>query len=89
MRVLQVMQSTVKQGVGKSGKPYKALVVKGAVIDTATSEMRMVDDMVFLPGDDIKPLAAGKYEVVPELRVRDGHIELAIAAFLPIKSQQP
>lgn len=86
MRVLQVMQCAVKQGVGKSGKPYKALIVKGALMDMNSGDMRMVDDMVFLPGDDIKPLANGKYEVIPELRVKDGRLEVGIAAFVPFKA---
>lgn len=80
-RMIQVVQSSVKSGVGKSGKPYKALVVKGMLTDAETGEIRMVDDMIFTRGDDPKPLQAGHYEIEIDIFVMDGRLASRISGF--------
>lgn len=86
MSIIQVMQSSVKNGVGKSGKPYKALIVKGAIVDEASGEMRMVDDMCFLHDDKIRPLKPGKYQIVSECRVLDGRIVPRVVDFVLVNA---
>ncbi len=86
MRVLNVMQSSIKAGIGKqSQKPYKALVVKGAIVDPVTGDMRMVDDMVFLEEHKVRVLTPGEYEVVCEPTVMDGRLVPKIVDFVAVK----
>lgn len=85
MTEIQVLQSSIKSGVGKSGKPYKALIVKGFITDKATGEIRMVDDMCFFR-DEPRPLPAGKYLIQCEIRVNDGRLQPVVVAFEPVKT---
>lgn len=85
--VLEVRQSMIKGGVGKtSGKPWNALAVVGFLKDLETGELRGVDDMLFLKNP--QPVAPGLYRPEIGLRVRDGRLAAEIVGLEPIKATE-
>ena len=82
--VLEVRQSMVKGGVGKtSGKPWNALSVVGFIKNQETGELRAFDDMLFLK--DPQPVPPGLYTPDIALRVRDGRLQAEIVGLMPTK----
>lgn len=85
--VLEVRQSMVKGGVGKtSGKPWNALAVVGFLKDMETGELRGVDDMLFLKNP--QPVPPGLYRPEMQLRVRDGRLAPEIVGLEPVKAEK-